>query len=216
MASKAIVQAVAVTAEIMGTVMSPAAAALFCEDMEGYPESAVLRALARCRREVRGRLTQAEVISRIDDGRPGVEEAWAQLPKDELTTVVWCDEAAEAYGIALPLIQDGDMVAARMAFKEAYQNRVAQSRDEKRPAIWRVSLGRDIEGRRVAIEKAAEQGKLSAPYAAALLPPPEMVRGGGDALTGAVKLIFHEAKKTSGADLKGRLSALKQVLKGER
>ena len=76
-------EAIAVTAELTGTVLSKVAAQVMAEDLARYPEAQVMGALTRCRRELKGRLTIADVISRLDDGRPGVEEAWAMLPKDE-------------------------------------------------------------------------------------------------------------------------------------
>ena len=83
MATPELIKAVAVTAELCGRVFSPEAAAVFVSDLETYPEKALIRALARCRREVKGMLTVQDVLTRLDDGRPGVEEAWAMLPHDE-------------------------------------------------------------------------------------------------------------------------------------
>src|SRR3972149_5750129 len=161
MASKVIIQAVAVTAELLGTTLSPEAATVFCNDLDGYGERVVLDALTRCRREVKGRLTLADVISRIDDGRPGPEEAWAKIPLDEAVTVCWTDEISEAFGIAYPLIAEGDMIAARMAFREAYNARVSAARAEGRSVNWQVSLGHDRAGRESVIEQAVAQGKLT-------------------------------------------------------
>ena len=117
MPSIELLQAVAVTAELCGRTFSEGAARMFVHDLAGFDEQAVMKALARCRREVKGILTIQDVVSRIDDGRPGVEEAWAMLPLDEAQSVVWSAEMAEAFGVARGLIDDGDRVAARMAFK---------------------------------------------------------------------------------------------------
>ncbi len=43
-----------------------------------------------------------------NDGRPGPEEAWALVPKDEETSVVMTEEMAAAAGAARPLIEGGD------------------------------------------------------------------------------------------------------------
>src|ERR1043165_278765 len=123
--STLLLKAIAVTAELTGTTMSEAAASVMAEDLTRYPENQVLVALTRCRRELRGRLTIADVIQRLDDGRPGPEEAWAMIPQDEAPSVVWTQEMASAFGIALPLMDDP--VAARMAFKEAYAKAVAKA-----------------------------------------------------------------------------------------
>jgi hypothetical protein len=167
MASTDLIKAVAVTAELCGRTFSPEAAAVFVSDLDGFPEPAVIKALSRCRREVKGMLTIADVVARIDDGRPGVEEAWAMVPLDERTTVVWTDEMAQAFGIAHPLLEAGDKVAARMAFKSAYERMVAQARDERRPPRWTPSLG-DVGGRSAPILQAVQLGRISADQALAL------------------------------------------------
>lgn len=176
MASVEVIKAVAVTAELCGRTFTEAAAGVFCDDLRGYPQQSVLQALARCRREVRGVLTTADVISRIDDGRPGVEEAWALMPAGEDATVVWTPEMSEAHAIASPLLESGDRVAARMAFKEAYTRLLAKARDEARPATWTASLGSDLEARKRALAAAVEDGRLASEDAFGMcpaLPPPK-------------------------------------------
>lgn len=175
MASKALIQAAAVTAELCGRTFTPDAARIFCEDLAAYPEEQVLRALARCRRDVKGVLTTSDVIARIDDGRPGVEEAWALIPKGEDATIVWTEEMAAAYAVASPLLAS-DRIAARMAFKEAYQREVTAAKDAAKPATWTISLGHDKEQRKRALAEAANAGRISLEIAYDLcpaLPPPE-------------------------------------------
>lgn len=170
MATSRVLEAIAVTAELCGKVFSPAAARQFAADLSPYPEEQVLGALERCRREVKGILSLADVISRLDDGRPGADEAWALMPRDETQSVVWTDEMAVAYGIALPLLTMGDAVAARVAFRECYTRVVTLARCERRPAQWRLSPGRDPASRVQAIADAVEKGRLSRAHAMALLP----------------------------------------------
>ena len=62
-----LLEAVAVTAELCGRTFSEPAARVFVADLAAYPEDAVLKALTRCRKEVRGALTVADVVQRIDD-----------------------------------------------------------------------------------------------------------------------------------------------------
>lgn len=170
--SKSLLQAIAVTAELTGTTLSSAAARVMADDLAQYPEPQVLGALIRCRRELRGRLTLADVIARIADGRPGPEEAWAMIPTDEAGSVVWTEEMAHAYGVAAPLAAQGDRIAARLAFKEAYAAAVQKSRDECAPVRWFASLGTDQSMRRRAIDDAVRLGRLPADHAQRLLPPP--------------------------------------------
>lgn len=171
MPSERLLQAIAVTAELTGTQLSAPAARVLADDLSKFPEDQVLGALTRCRKELRGRMAVADVIARLEDGRPGVEEAWAyHVPKDEGTTVVWTEEIREAWGIALPLLKENDEVPARMAFKEKYLAAVQRARDEGRPVSWSASLGHDVSGREPVLLEAAEKGRLSAQYVAGLLP----------------------------------------------
>jgi len=170
MLTKNLLQAIAVTAELTNTQLSEAAARVMATDLAEYPENQVLKALTRCRKELKGRLTIADVVTRLDDGRPGAEEAWAMIPRDEATTVVWTEEMAQAWGIALPLIENGEDIPARMAFKEFYLKAVQDARTEHKLVKWQASLGHSAEGRVNALMKAAEDGRLPLAYVAGLLP----------------------------------------------
>lgn len=170
-ASRELIEAIGVTAELCGRVMSEAAARVMCGDLAAFPEEQVIAALARCRKEVRGPLTVSDVITRIDDGRPGAEEAWAMLPRSESQSCVWTEEMAKAFGVCEPLMRDE--VAARMAFKEAYSRLVSDARNNWIPARWSPSLGSDPVGRESALMVAVERGRLTREQAAKLLPSPQ-------------------------------------------
>jgi len=164
-ASPFLLKALAVTAELTNTQLSGEAARVMADDLARYPEMQVLGALQKCRRELKGRLTVADVVTRLDDGRPGPEEAWAMLPFDEAQTVVWTDEISKAWGIALPLIEEGERVPARMAFLESYRKAVQEARDNGEAPRWAVSLGHDPNARQVAIEQAVRLGRISHSHA---------------------------------------------------
>lgn len=170
MATAELIKAVAATAELCGTTMSQPAAELLLADLSSFDERSVLVALSKCRREVKGRLTVAEILARIDDGRPGAEEAWAMLPRDEGATIVWTSEMADAWGLVRDMIAEGETVPARMAFKEAYQRLVTAAREARQPAKWSVSLGHDVNGRKGALLMAVAQKRITAEYACTLLP----------------------------------------------
>lgn len=162
-------QAIRATAEVTGTRLSEDAANLFLEDMLEFDERDVLKALARCRKELKGRLTVAEIISRIDDGRPGPDEAWAMLPWDEASTAVLTAEMQEAQGSCRALYQH-DRIGARLAFKEVYTKLVAEARNEHRQIEWQISLGQDKAGRIAPIKEALQAGRLSPKRAQLFLP----------------------------------------------
>ena len=165
MSSRELIEAVAVTAELCGRTFSEPAARMLVSDLSRYPERAVIGALSRCRREVKGALTVSDVVSRLDDGRPGVEEAWSMLPLSESQSAVWTAEMSQAFGVALPLLEAGDKIAARMAFKESYSKAVSQARDAGSAVDWSVTLGFDEQGRKPAIEAAVRAGRITLEHA---------------------------------------------------
>lgn len=113
-------------------------------------------------------------LCKLMDGRPGAEEAWAisLTSQDEADTVVWTQEMAEAFNLCKPILDKGDEVGARMAFKESYQRLVTDARLSNRAAQWSASIGWDVQKRSAALKKASVAGLLSAPSVSALLPPP--------------------------------------------
>jgi hypothetical protein len=139
-------------------------------DLVRYPEAQVMGALVRCRRELKGRMTITDVVTRLDDGRPGVEEAWAMVPKAESESVVWTEEMAKAMPAVHDLLNAGDAVAARMAFKEVYQRLCQEARDKGIQVSWSVSLGWAVDGRESAIRGAVEKGRLTSAQAKVFLP----------------------------------------------
>jgi len=166
-----LIKKLAVTYEaIGGREISEAAAKITIGLLDQYPEEGVSLALDRCLQEVKGHLAPSDIIQRIDDGRPGAEEAWGMLPKGEAETVVWTDEMSSA---SISTIGDDDKVAARMTFKETYARLVREARDRREPANWQVSLGHDKEGRYPAIRAALEAGRISYATAEAILSPVE-------------------------------------------
>lgn len=144
-------------------------AAIFFEALRAYDLGQVSAAFtAHIKDSVRGRFapTPADLIAQIDaatsDGRPGAEEAWAMVPKDEAQSVVWTNEMDEAHRICQPMLSRGDSIGARMAFKEAYERIVGQAKRQGQRPVWRPSLGSDLNGRKEVLARAVEQGLLTA------------------------------------------------------
>ena len=168
--SRELLQAIAVTSELCGRTFSEAAAKVFVSDLSAYPESQVMGALTRCRKEVRGMLTVQDVVSRLEDGRPGAEEAWAMIPQSESASTVWTSEMAQAFGVCVGLLESGDKVAARMSFKETYLRLVSKSREMGEKVEWSVSLGHDPRGREAVVRAAVEAGRLTMEQARQYIP----------------------------------------------
>lgn len=174
MSAADVIKAVAVTAELTGTELSATALRVMAADLECYPEHAVMSSLVRCRRELTGRLTLATIIERLaqSDGRPSADEAWAIAldARDEAKTVVWNNEISEAFGIARPVLDAGDKVGARMAFRDAYDRIARNGRESGSAPNWSASLGWDVSARESALLGAEKKGFLSRQTVSALLP----------------------------------------------
>jgi len=157
-----LIDALCVTAEAMGTTLTPNAAKTMADDLELFSVSDLVIALQSCRRELTGRLTLAAILQRAQaaDGRPGKDEAWAiaLTSSDESDTVVMTDEIQVALGAARPVLNLGDKVGARMAFIGAYERLIQAARNEAIPVNWHVSIGFDA-GRRIEAINAAVQMK---------------------------------------------------------
>lgn len=102
---------------------------------------------------------------KLMDGRPDENEAWAVAlsSRDERETVTWTGEMQEAFNLCRPVLDSGDEVGARMAFKDAYNRLVLAARAANLPAKWSVSAGWDAERRELVVARAVAAGLLSGP-----------------------------------------------------
>lgn len=161
--------AICATAEAVGHTISATAAEVMASDLASYPAETISAALRACRFELKGnnrKLTLSEIVDRIHarDGRPGEEEAWAiaLLAFDESATVLMTDEIHAALAVARPVMELGDKVGARMAFKDAYNRAMAAARRDLVPARWTPSFGSDPAGRLLALQEGVRLGRLPA------------------------------------------------------
>lgn len=104
------------------------------------------------------------------DGRIGADEAWALYPHDEWASAVITNEMAEAMGIAKSLM-NSDEVAARMAFKDAYNRITSHNKFNGIAPKWFPSLGHFEPGREKVIKEAVEKGRLTQEQYLQLCPP---------------------------------------------
>ena len=154
----------------------PAPAILKCiaEDVSELTDEQLLRGLSRLRKE-REWVTVKAILelsgAAEEDGRPGVEAAWAMCPKTEEASVVWTEEMAHAFDLCRPLLQSGDEIAARMVFKEQYPGLVSAVRVDHVPVRWIVSLGWDVNDRVRALAEAVERKRIPPSHAFGLLGP---------------------------------------------
>lgn len=168
--SKPILEALAVMAELTGTEWSKPTVQVIERELSAYPESDVMMAIRRCQTELRCRVSLADILDRIPSLHPGVEQAWGLITKvmnNEHVSICWTNEMREAYGAAAPL--SGDLVAARMAFKETYSKLVSEARATRKMPSWSVSLGYDPAMRAECVREAAQKNLISQAYAVKLL-----------------------------------------------
>lgn len=207
-----IVKQLMIALELTGTTLSKTAAETMAEDLSQHPVAHVLPALERCRKELHGRrLTTADVLERLDDGRPGPEEAWAMISKaNDSDTTVWTDEICEAWAAARFVLDD--RVAGRQAFLEVYRDRIAIARGHARPVRWQVYLGHDPERRAGVVVDAVNRGLIAPEQARAVLPPHEWLPEwhAGRALPAA------QAEIVTRADVAAMVTNLSEQLKADR
>ena len=168
-----IMQAIAVTAELTGTQLSGDAMYVMGEDLLAYPLDKVLIALERCRRELKGRLTLAAILERVDDGWQSAEEAFNTLVagwENEHLSILTTHTAMQAAESASALFNAGDKYRAGLAFKTAYERIVSEKKAKGIQPDWYVSAGLDKEQLAQLVTEAAATGKITNDYALALLP----------------------------------------------
>lgn len=157
--NNAVLKGLAVALELTGTDWSALAVKAAAKALEAYPAAQITGSLNRCASECKFKLTLADIVSRLDDGRPGPEEAWAMFPKDEQDAAVVTEEMSVAWGVASKLY-DSDPIAARMAFKESYFEAVREARLHGHPAKWRLTPGLNKALTESVAVEAVKAGKL--------------------------------------------------------
>ncbi len=179
MADTEIIKALAIAAELCGTQLSVEAAKVFAMKLEAHPKGAVLRAIDRAMEECKGRLTLADVISRIEDGRPSADEAWGMIPKSEHDTAVVTREMNRAMSGIADMIEN-DPIPGRLAFKAAYERELREARSANRPTEWEITLGWSPSGRTGPVMDALAKGRISQDQAIAAvgyIPEPKPALG---------------------------------------
>jgi hypothetical protein len=169
-----------VLAEAFGERLTEERQEIYCAGLAEFGEDRLRTAFQRARYELKWFPKLAElrelagtVLGDTNDGRPGPEEAWARMPKGERMeedSVVWCEEECAAYQACRSLLLDGDLIGARMAFKERYERELANARSQGKPACWMMSAGHDVGHRMTVLATAVEGNKMTLEGAFAFVP----------------------------------------------
>jgi hypothetical protein len=147
---------------------SPMQLAMYFRVLEKYPLKTVRAAIdAHVSDPDQGRFfpTPAHIIGQIDahtEQHPSDDEAWAIAldAADENKTVVWTQQIAEAWGACRSVLDIGDEVGARMAFKDVYGRLVREAKRAGEQIVWNVSEGFDKAHKETALAIAQDRGKV--------------------------------------------------------
>lgn len=150
--------------EDMGSVDGPRLE-MWWKALQGYPDGAVRAAAERhimgCKFKPQLADIKGACDAQLDGQWLGADEAWALVPKSESDSAMMTDEIAQAVAEATPLLEMGDKVAARMAFKDAYNRLVEQARIAGRQPRYFPSFGDDHYGRTKMLATAVQRGQVS-------------------------------------------------------
>ncbi len=159
-----------ILAEAFGEALTEQRQEIYCGGLADLDQDRLQTAFRRARYELKWFPKLAELRELAGapdaprDGRPGPEGAWARMPKSERMeddSVVWCEEERIAYSACRSLLLDGDLIGARMAFKERYEKELSEARCQGRPVQWTMSAGYDMEHRLVTLSTAVQEKRMS-------------------------------------------------------
>lgn len=172
-----------------GKTFSDASMTFVFDVLSEYPLSAIGQALKLHAKVSNFAPMPADVIKIINAHtgmrRLPADEAWAMMPIGEYDkgknsphtiekTVVWTDEMAEAYKSASVFLDDGDKIAARMAFKSAYDRLCSDAELKHKPVVWRIVPGYDKEEAKLVLQSHVANGHISQDAANKVLMPPDL------------------------------------------
>lgn len=153
------------TAGVYGKEAQPTVMRMFFAALQKYDMNQIEAAFTSHVKTSKFMPTIADIIDKIESvnpamQRPGADEAWAMIPKNEDDSVVWTEEMAEAYAVAAHLIHEGEKVGARMAFRDAYNRSVEQARMIGKPVHWFLSRGHNRFNMEDVVKEAMRLGRL--------------------------------------------------------
>lgn len=155
---------------------------MWWEALKDFPDGSVKASTARYLKTGHFKPQLADIVSgcaaQMASSWIGADEAWAMMPKSESDSAMLTNEIAQAMAAASPLLEGGDKVAARMAFKDAYGRLVEKAKIEGRQPVFFPSFGTDAPGRVSVLANAVRAGQLTLDRATEVLPEyaPDLIR----------------------------------------
>jgi hypothetical protein len=147
---------------------------MWWEALRGFPDGAVRASATRHLKTSHFKPQLADIVkgceAQIEGQWLGADEAWAMMPKSECDSAMLTDEIAQAMAAASTLLEGGDKVAARMAFRDAYTRQVEKAKLEGRAPRYFPSFGSDAVGRVTMLANAVQKGQITLEGATEALP----------------------------------------------
>lgn len=155
---------------------------LMFEALQEHPLEAISQALGthvKCPNRGRFPPLIADIVAKIEALKPArlkfpsADEAWAIAlrTRDEHDSIVVFDELMAAFGAAGEILDTGDEVGARMAFRDVYEQEVMRSRMDSRSPRWWLTPGWDRSLRELRIREGVERGLLPVALLEQITPP---------------------------------------------
>lgn len=139
-----------------------------------FPAGSVTRSVENFMRTSQFKPQLADIVkgceAQVTGGWLSADEAWARMPKSEADSAMMTNEISEAMAAASPLLEQGDRVAARMAFKAAYERLVELAKVECRQPLYFASFGTEKSQHGAMLANAVQAGQLSLDRAVELRP----------------------------------------------
>jgi hypothetical protein len=189
---------------------------MWWEALRHFPDGSVKASAIRHLKTSHFKPQLADIVkgceAQIEGQWLGADEAWALMPKSESDSAMLTDEIAQAMAAASTLIEGGDKVAARMAFKDAYNRLVEKAKTEGRGPRFFPSFGSDAAGRVSMMANAVQKGQITLDAATHALPEygADIVRMCGVSSHPLLAAPTEEGK----AKVKALLANLKQLTQG--
>lgn len=162
------------TAEYDLPAFSPDRIAMWMTALSVFPPGSVAKSAANYMRTNKFKPQLADIVQGCVAQQANswltADEAWALMPKSEMDSCMLTNETAQAMAAASPLLEAGDRIAARMAFRGAYERLVEQAKIDGRQPTFFPSLGNDVPGRAAMLGAAVKAGQYPLDSAIGLLP----------------------------------------------
>ncbi len=155
-----VIEMLAIQYEMNEQTVSERVITYMVKQLKPYGFDRVMKALDKVGKESSFKINLAEIIKRIDDGRPSVQIAWAQCPKNEIDSAVLTEEQNNALCSVSHLLFIGDPIPARTAFIEKYNELIEIARANATPVKYVLGRGTDNQGRIDAVKAAVEDGRI--------------------------------------------------------